>query len=74
MVKEQNWPNNIPSRPFSLNVFIIIIMFFSCSFIVAQSIWLEVSIGIKKGGNCYKFVFFIDVVASRIKFLNFGNS
>jgi hypothetical protein len=49
-------------------------MFFSCSFIVAQSIWLEVSIGIKKGGNCYKFVFFIDVVASRIKFLNFGNS
>jgi hypothetical protein len=49
-------------------------MFFSHLFIACQNIWLEVSIAIKKGGNCYKFVFFIDVASSRIKFLNFGNS
>jgi hypothetical protein len=49
-------------------------IFFSCLFIACQSIWLEVSITIKKGGNHYKFVFLIDVAPSGIKFLNFGNS
>jgi hypothetical protein len=48
MVKEQNWPNNIHSRPFSLNVFIIINYVFLMFIYACQSIWLEVSIGIKK--------------------------
>jgi hypothetical protein len=47
---------------------------FSCLFNACQSIWLEVFITIKKGGNRDKFVFFIDVAPLRIKFLNFGNS
>jgi hypothetical protein len=44
--RSKNWPNDIP-RPFSLNVFIIII-FFSCLFLACQNIWLEISITIKK--------------------------
>jgi hypothetical protein len=51
------------------------IILFSCLFIACQiNIWLEVSITIKKGGNCYKCVFLIDVAPLGIKFLNFGNS
>jgi hypothetical protein len=56
--------------PFSLNVFIFII-FFSCLSISCQSIWLEVSITIKNGGNHYKFVFLIDVALSGIKIWKF---
>jgi hypothetical protein len=71
--RNKNWPNNILG-PLSLHVFIIIIFFSSCLFIACQSIWLEVSITIKKDGNCYKFIFLIDVAPSGVKFLNFKNS
>jgi hypothetical protein len=69
--RNKNWPNNIPGS-FSLNVFIIIN--YSCLSIACQSIWLKVSIIIKKGGNHYKFVFLVDMAPLGFKFLNFGNS
>jgi len=45
--RNKNWPNNVLG-PFSLNVFIIIIYFFSCLFITCQSIWLEFFITTKR--------------------------
>ncbi len=68
--RNKNWSNNILG-PFSLNVFIF---YFILVFIYYMPKYMSWIFHYKKGGNCYKFVFLVDVAPLGIKFLKFGNS
>jgi hypothetical protein len=65
--RNKNWPNNNILGPFSLNVFIIIFFFLVFIYYMPKYMSLIFHYN-KKGGNCYKFVFLVDVAPLGIKF------
>ncbi len=71
-LKNQKWSNHC-LRFFPLNVFITIIVIFSCLSIACTNMCLEVHIGMKKW-KLLKFVFLIKMAPLGINNFNFGNS